>query len=141
MQMQAWFTEALANAVDIVADNWESHRRAMHAQLMGAAGDRFQRQPCEAVAAPHHTPARLRWQSIGVWLLPPAAHGIGPPERNDDFAFVLRRAAYAHGPIGLADLAVLEQQPERGGRLAVAAEHEAAGGVAVEPMREHRRAR
>ena len=36
---------------------------------------------------------------------------------------------------------MLEQETERGGRLAMAAEHEAAGGILVEPMGQHRRPR
>src|SRR5262249_26471823 len=39
-------------------------------------------------------------------------------------------------PIRLLDLAVLEQQPEVSERLAVAAEHQAAGRVLVEPVGE-----
>ena len=62
-------------------------------------------------------------------------------ERQVDAAFVLRRPALDHRPVGLADAAALEQPAELGQRLAVAAEHEAAGGVAVEPVRERRRAR
>ncbi len=51
------------------------------------------------------------------------------------------RRALDDGPIGLGDGAVLEQLAEARQRLAVAAEHEAAGGVAVEPVRQCRRAR
>ena len=50
-------------------------------------------------------------------------------------------SALDHRPIGLADPALLEQPAELGERLAVAAEHQAAGGVAVEPVRERGRAR
>ena len=55
--------------------------------------------------------------------------------------FILGGAAFGHRPIGLADAAVLEQQAEVRERLAVAAEHETAGGLAVEPVREFRAAR
>ena len=39
------------------------------------------------------------------------------------------------------DRAMLEQKPERGGRLAVPSQNQAAGGVLVQPMGEHRRPR
>src|SRR5262249_55252567 len=58
-------------------------------------------------------------------------------ERNVDHALLRRRPALDDGPISLADLAVLEQQSERSGRLAMPAEHEAAGRIAVEPMRQY----
>src|SRR5262249_20096978 len=54
---------------------------------------------------------------------------------------VLRRGAFDQCPVGLADLAGLEQAAKLGQRLAVAAEHQAAGGVAVEAMRERGGAR
>src|SRR5262249_59218909 len=44
-------------------------------------------------------------------------------------------------PIDLADFPALEQAAERGQRLAMAAEYQAAGGVAIETMGERGRAR
>ena len=99
------------------------------------------REPGEAVAAPQHFPVGHRRLAFRIRLLPPAALGIEAAERQVDGAFVLGRSALDHGPIGLFDLAVLEQQPERGGRLAMPSQHEAAGGILVEPMRQHRRPR
>ena len=43
--MQARFAEARAISVDIVADNRPAHGGGVHAQLMGAAGDRLERKP------------------------------------------------------------------------------------------------
>jgi len=118
----------------------------MHPQLMRAAGDGRERQPCQrpAVAispAPAHGPLRDRGQSVRVRLLPPAALGIAPAERHIDRARSLIRATFDNRPIGLVDFTVLEQQAEMRARLAVTAEHEAAGRVAIQPMRQNRRAR
>src|SRR3569623_3780803 len=129
MQMQARLAEARPVAVDVVADDGIALRRAMHAQLMGTAGERRECQPRQAIAAPHHVPARFGWQAVRIGLLPPAAFGIESPERYVDFAFIFHGAAFDNGPVGLADLAVLEQKPERRGGLAMAAKHEAAGGI------------
>jgi hypothetical protein len=72
-------------------------------------------------------------------LHPPAASCVFAAEGQLDAAFVLRRPARHHRPIGLADLSALEQAAERGQRLAMAAEHQAARGVAIETMRERGR--
>src|SRR5689334_14744974 len=100
----------------------------MYPQLMGPPRDRFHGEPGETVAAAHHLPVGDRLLPFRIRLLPPAALGIEPAERHVDGSFVFSGAALDHGPVGLADLAVLEEQAERGGRLAMAAEHEAAGG-------------
>src|ERR1700737_3892911 len=47
MQMQARPTEARSVAVDIFADNRPAHGGCVNPQLMGAAGDRFEREPGE----------------------------------------------------------------------------------------------
>jgi hypothetical protein len=69
-----------------------------------------------------------------IWLLPPAALGVEAAERHVDGAFVLGRAAFDHRPIGFGNLAMLEQKPQRRGRLAMASQHQATGGVTVETM-------
>ncbi len=71
-----------------------------------------------------------------VVLHPPAAGHIAAAEREVDAAFVLRGAAFHDRPVGLAHLSALEQPAELGQRLPMAAEHEAAGRVAVEPVGE-----
>src|SRR5262249_44959545 len=76
----------------------------------------------------------------GIVLHPPAAGGVLAAEGQFDAALVLRWPARDHRPIGLADLPALEQAAERGQRLAMAAEHQAARGVAIETTREPRRA-
>ena len=68
---------------------------------------------------PQGQPAVTTWKVLGRTQLP---------------------SGYSAQAVG-ADLAVLEHLAERGQRLAVAAEHQAAGGVAVEPVGERRRAR
>jgi len=47
MQMQPWLAESRAGAVDIVTDDRPALRGAVNAQLMGAAGDRLEREPSE----------------------------------------------------------------------------------------------
>ena len=74
-------------------------------------------------------------------LHPPAARLIEAAERKRDGAFVGVGRTFDHRPIGFFHRAGFEQFAERRQRLAVAAEHEATGGVAVEPMRERRRPR
>src|SRR6266436_9570411 len=56
MQMQARLAEARPVAIDIVADNRPAHGGGVNAQLMGAAGDRFKREPAQAIAAPQYFP-------------------------------------------------------------------------------------
>jgi len=68
-------------------------------------------------------------------LHPPAARLVEAAERQRDFTLIGVGCAFDHRPVGLVDGAVLEQLAELGERLAVAAEHQAAGGVAVEPVR------
>ena len=106
-----------------------------------SAGQRLEREPGEPIRAAHHLPRRRRRQPVRIVLHPPAAGVVEPAERHIDAALVRLRPALDHGPIGLADLAVAEQQVEVGQRLPVAAEHQAAGGFLVEPMRQRRQPR
>ena len=76
-----------------------------------------------------------------VVLHPPAARFIKPAEWQLDGALVVRRRALNNGPVGFVDRSRFEQLAELRQRLAMAAEHQAAGGVAVEPMRQRRRSR
>src|SRR4051794_7659807 len=90
---------------------------------------------------PQHFPRGDRGLALRVVLHPPAAGGVLAAERQVDTALVVRRSALHQRPVGLADAARLEQPAELGQRLAVAAEHETARGVAIEPMRERGGAR
>jgi hypothetical protein len=74
-------------------------------------------------------------------LHPPATADIKPPQRQGDLAFIVVGAAFDHRPIGFADRAGLEQFTELRQGLAVASEHQAAGRIAVEPMRQGGRTR
>ena len=110
MQMQPRFAEARAVAVDIVADDRPARRGRMHPQLMGAAGHRLHRKPGKAIAAAQHFPVGDGLLALRIGLLPPAALGVEAAERHVDGAFVLGGAALDHRPIGLGNLAMLEQQ-------------------------------
>src|SRR5439155_24469270 len=100
---------------------------------MGTAGDRLQRQPGEAVAAAAYFPVGDGLLPVRIRLLPPAALDVEPADRHVDGAFLAGRPAFDDRPVGLSNLAVLEQQAERGGGLAMASQHETAGGILVEP--------
>jgi fused signal recognition particle receptor len=113
----------------------------MYPQLMGAAGQWREGEPGETGRASHHPPGRHRRQPVGVRLHPPAALLIEPTERQVDGSRRIVRAAFDHRPVGLADLAVLEQKAQMSEGLAVAAEHQAARGVLVEAVGQRRWAR
>src|SRR5215813_6582738 len=139
--MQPRLAKTRAVAIDGVADDRPALSRRMYAQLMGPACQRFHREPRKRTGPTEHSPLRDCDLPLRVRFLPPAALGILSPERQLDNAFVLGGTALDDGPIGLVYLAMLEQKAERGGRLAMAAQHETTRGVLVEPMCEHRRPR
>ncbi len=114
----------------------------MHAKLMGAAGDRLEREPgfARRRAPSLSTCVMDGWPAGSTFIHQPRVSSRRPSGRSIVPSSSLR-AAFDQRPIGLADLAVLEQLAERRQRLAVAAEHEAAGRLAVEPVRQCRRAR
>ena len=120
-------------------------RGAMHAQLMGAAGQRRQRQPGRVGAAPlpapQHSPFRLRGLALRIDFHPPAARGVQPPEREVDEAAFFAWRALDNRPIGLGDLALLEQEAKLFQRLMMAPKHEAARSLAIQPMRQRGPAR
>ena len=113
----------------------------MQAQLMGAAGQRFESEPGEARSATHHFPGACGWQAVAVCLHPPTARLVALGERNVDTAFVRSGSTFDHCPIALADFTLFEQLAEQRQRLSMPAEHKATGGVAVEPVSQCRRTR
>src|ERR1700731_2814446 len=56
MKMQARLTETRAVAINVVANDRPAPRSRVHAQLMGAASDGFEREPGEAIAATFYFP-------------------------------------------------------------------------------------
>ena len=103
----------------------------MHAQLMSSSGKRLECEPGEMMCAPHRLPSGHRGLAARIMLHPPAARLILAAERQRDASLRLDWSALHHRPIGLADLAVAEQQVEVGQRLAVTAEHQAARGLSL----------
>src|SRR5262245_65663327 len=105
----------------------------MHAQLMGATGERLKRKPSEGTAfvatggrkplAPHHLPRGHRRLTRRIVLHPPAARRVLAAEGQLDAAFILRRPVRDYRPIGLADLPAPEQPAERSQSPARAASH------------------
>jgi hypothetical protein len=75
----------------------------------------------------------LRGKARRIGFHPPSAVRIETLQRQINQTLVLRRISFHDRPIGLVDSALLEQKPELLDRLVVPPEHEAAGGVAVEP--------
>ena len=114
----------------------------MDAQLVGASRLRLKFEPGDRRAAPNtaalDAPEGQRLLPVRIDLHPPAALVVEPAERQIDRALLALRRAGDDRPIGLADLALLEQEPQCLQRLMMAAENEAAGGLAVEPMGERR---
>ena len=131
---------ACLRPVDRIAEDRPAHRRAMDAQLVRTPGERGQRQRRVPPSPRASTRQRVcEGRPAGLHLHPPAARGVAarraagrsaprrPPARTFD-----------DGPVRLGDPALLEQQPKLLQRLAVAPEHQAARGVAVEPVRQRR---
>src|SRR5262249_61224355 len=94
----------------------------MHAQLMGATGERLERKPSEGTAfvatggrepcAPHHLPRGHRPLTRRIVLHPPAACCVLAAEGQLDAAFVLRRPTSGHRPISLSNLPALKPATE-----------------------------
>jgi fused signal recognition particle receptor len=117
----------------------------MDAQLMRTPGPGFEFEPRDRRAAPcsasPDAPERQRLLAARIHLHPPAALLVEPAERQVDRPALAGGIAPDDRPIGLGDLALLEQTPQCLQRFVMAPQHQAAGGVAVEPMRERRLAR
>src|SRR5208283_797336 len=129
MQLQS---HCPALPINGIAENRKALRRAMHSQLMRAAGERFEFQK-RASARPGNDPPKCFCRDPGrIGFHPPAASGIKAPERQIDQAFVLRGPPYDDGPIDLFDFALLEQKAELFERLVMAPEHQASGGITIE---------
>ena len=145
MQHQRKRGHAVPRTVNRVAGDRPALRGAVHAQLVGAPGQRGKLQPglpgglpgC----APQHPPAGLRELAQRIHFHPPATRRVEPPQRQVNQALVSLRPAIDERPIGFRNPALLEQCPEFFGSLVVAAQHQAAGGVLVQPVRKHRAAR
>src|SRR6187397_1533627 len=73
MQLQGRPALAWRSSIDVVADDRKTELGAMHPELMGAAGQRFEREPGQALAASHDFPGRRRRLALRVGLHPPAA--------------------------------------------------------------------
>ena len=101
----------------------------------------------QAIGAPRHVPRPLTRQCVsdfwpvGIDLHPPADLVIEAAERQVDRPLFALRRARDDRPIGLADLALLEQEAQLFQGLVMPSEHQTARGVAVEPMRERGLAR
>ena len=147
MQVQARASGTRRASIDAVSDDGPSHHGAMDAQLMGAAGVRFERKPSDILrsevfqSAPQHAPGCGGRLTGRIVLHPPAARGVFAPQRHVDAPLVLRWAALDDGPVGLSDPPGFEQPAKFRQRLAMAAQHETARSIAIEAVRERRRAR
>ena len=100
MKMQARLTETRAVAINVVANDRPAHRSRVNAQLMGAAGDGFERKPGEPIAATPYFPVGDRLLSLRIGLLPPAALGIEAAEWHVDGALILGRSPLDDCPVG-----------------------------------------
>ena len=142
--MQRRAAAARRCAVDRIAEDRPAHFGAMHAKLMRASGQRLEREPGQRSLRWARGPAPSTWSPPAgrcgsCFIHQPRVSSRRPSGRSIVPSSASGRA-FDHGPIGLVDRAVLEQLAELRQRLAMAAEHQAAGGVAVEPVRQRRRA-
>src|SRR5262245_65513284 len=96
MQIEAGYVRARGASIDAVADDRPSLGSAMHAQLMGATGERLERKPGDVMAfvvaagrqsrPPHHLPRGHSRLPLGMllhsrdagWVI--AAEGTGGAE-------------------------------------------------------------
>ena len=105
-----------AFAIDRVAQNRPALRSAMDAQLMRPACLRRKFEPGDRRAAPDSAsldpPERQRFLTLRVDLHPPAALVVEPAERQIDGPLLALGRARDNRPIGLGDLALLEQEPQ-----------------------------
>ena len=120
----------------------------MHPQLVRSTSDRLEREPTNfrfprsgRRKGAQHFPLRHRRLAVGVVFHPPAARFVEAAQRKFDGSLIGGGRAFDHRPIGLLDRAGFEQPAEQRQRLAMASEHQAAGGVAIEPVRKRRRSR
>src|SRR5271165_6879124 len=117
----------------------------MDAELVGPTGLRLEFEPCDRLAAPDasspDSPQRESRLSVRRNLHPPAAFVVQPTQRQVDRSAVRLGRAGDDRPIGLGDLALLEQEPQFLQRFMMSSQHQAAGGVAIEAMGKRRIAR
>src|SRR5437764_2185374 len=92
MQMQPRFAEARAVTVNVIAHDGPAHRGGVDAQLMGAAGDGLQCEPCESIATSQHLPVGYRGLSFRAGFLPPSAFRVEASGRPVAAALVCGRA-------------------------------------------------
>ncbi|OSM01715.1 putative PE-PGRS family protein [Magnetofaba australis IT-1] len=114
---------------------------AVYTNLMGAAGFGRQLQPTDPRRLPHHPVEGARALALGgIHLHPPAllprAAALG--QRRVNHAGWRRRRAMNHRPIALLHPPFAEQLAEFTQSLGVPAQNQAAGGVAVQAMRQLR---
>ena len=112
----------------------------MDAQLVGAPGSRLELEPGDRRVAPlapaPDAPKCPRRVAFRIDLHPPAALLVEPAEPQVDRAALLGGRANDDRPIGLGDLALLEQEPQFLQSLVMSSEHETTGRLAIEPMGE-----
>src|SRR5947209_2346905 len=111
----------------------------MNPQLVGPAGARPQFEPSPSVRGAANSVVGDRPLSGGVDDHPPTAASIELSEPGLDLAFGLGRAALDNRPIDFLHLSAGEQRPQPPQRLRVPPQHQAAAGIAIEPMGESRR--
>ena len=127
-------------AVDRIAEDRPALRSAMDAQLMGSARLRLQFEPGDRSAAPDAAspnPAnRPRGSARQIDLHPSSPFVVEAANSEIDRAGLnVGRTGDDH-PVDFRDQALLEQETQFLQSLAVPSEHEAADGLAVEPVGE-----
>ena len=135
-----------ALAVDRIAEDRPALRSAMDPQLMRAPCPRLKLKPGDrARLARPRAPSPARASAPVARSDRPSstsrARSSSRPSGRSIAPLSASGRAGDDRPIGLGDLALLEQEPQFLQRLMMSPEHEAAGGVAVEPVCERRLSR
>ena len=125
-------------AIERVADYRPAHMRAMHPQLMRAAGLWCQCQPGSTIAAPEHLPERYRRLPVASHRHAPAASVGDFGEGGGDFPDIFGGVTLHHRPIGLRHTSFGKRRLRGDQRLFAKSDQQTAGGVGIQSMHQPR---
>jgi hypothetical protein len=141
VKLQQAVVFSIASTVNAVASDGPTHCSAVDAQLMGAAGERLERQPGASGDGAEAPKTGLGGNPVAVDFHPPAAAGVARCERQVDETNLLQWPIFDNRPIGFLDLPTSEQVAQSFQCFAVAAEDQTARRVFIEAVGERRIAR
>src|SRR6516162_5007429 len=121
-------------AIDGIANDGAANRGAVDAQLVGASSAWPQFEPGAAVSQTANPIVGDRLLTDGIHHHMPAGAAGQLFEAGLDAPFGFRRPALDDGPIDLSHSPAGEQDAEPPQRFRMAAQHQAAAGIAIEAM-------